>query len=81
MLDIATKKGGEIAQWMCRICGYERYYQVVVSKGNNQYYRTQFYACSSCRVMFHCPASFNAHNTEPVVDVRPSQEFRIRSNK
>lgn len=66
-----------IHQWQCRVCGYERFHRVVVPKGNNTYYTTQFHACSRCSVMFLLPASFNALNPAPTVDVRTVTEFRI----
>jgi hypothetical protein len=67
--------------WQCRVCGYDRFFRVVVPRPNNKTYATQFFDCSKCQVMFFNPASFNALNDKPVVDVLPSREFRIKAVK
>jgi hypothetical protein len=41
-----------MAQWRCRVCGFERYHRVAVLKKNGQRYETAFFACSGCSVMF-----------------------------
>jgi hypothetical protein len=74
-------RSGDATNWKCRVCGFERFYRVVVTRANNQQYHTQFFACSQCQVMFHNPANFNSYNDKPIVDVRPSQEFRIKAVK
>jgi hypothetical protein len=48
-----------MAQWRCRICGFERYHRVAVLKKNGQRYETAFFACSGCSVMFLNDSAFN----------------------
>lgn len=48
-----------MAQWRCRVCGFERYHRVAVLKKNGQRYETAFFACSGCSVMFLNDATFN----------------------
>lgn len=66
----------DASQWKCRVCGYNRFYRVVVQRGSKPPYTTSFHACSQCSVMFEVPARFNAHSTA-APDVKPSQVFRI----
>lgn len=49
-----------MAQWRCRVCGFERYHRVAVLKKNGQRYETSFFACSGCSVMFLNDSTFNA---------------------
>lgn len=67
-------------RWKCLVFGYDRFHQVVVSRGNNNYYRTQFFACSRCSVMFERPSNFNGHEADPVVDVSTVTPFRVKAS-
>ncbi len=59
-----------MAQWRCRVCGFERYHRVAVLKKNGQRYETSFLACSGCSVMFLNDTTFNA--LHPIAaDVEP----------
>lgn len=49
-----------MAQWRCRVCGFERYHRVAVIKPNGKRYETSFFACSGCSVMFLNDTTFNA---------------------
>ena len=51
-------------QFQCRVCGFERYHQVTVSRQNGAQYVTSFYACSRCSVMFLNPHQFNSFSDE-----------------
>ena len=58
-----------MAQWRCRVCGFERYHRVAVLKKNGQRYETSFLACSGCSVMFLNDTTFNAlHSISPEVE-------------
>lgn len=48
-----------MAQWRCRLCGFERYHRVAVLRKNGQRYETAFFACSGCTVMFTNDSTFN----------------------
>lgn len=48
-----------MAQWRCRVCGFEQYHRVAVLKKNGQRYETSFFACSGCSVMFTNDITFN----------------------
>jgi hypothetical protein len=71
----------DVCQWQCRVCSYERYHRVIMSRGNNANYHTQFFARSRCSVMFLLPANVNALNAALVVDVRTVTEFRVKAGR
>lgn len=48
-----------MAQWRCRVCGFERYHRVAVLKKNGQRYETASFASSECSVMFLNDSTFN----------------------
>jgi hypothetical protein len=58
-----------MAQWRCRLCGFEKYHRVAVLKKNGQRYETAFFACSGCSVMFLNDSTFNAWHDTRAVDV------------
>jgi hypothetical protein len=55
----------DVAQWQCRICGYDRWHHVTVKRKSGADYPTSFYACAGCSVMFLNPAQFNALRPAP----------------
>ena len=60
----------EVAQWQCRVCGFDRWHNVSVKRKNGALYQTSFYACSACSVMFLNPAQFNAlGSTAPNIEM------------
>ncbi len=48
-----------MAQWRCRLCGFERYHRVAVLKRSGQRYETTFFACNGYSIMFLNDATFN----------------------
>lgn len=48
--------------WRCRICSYERFHRVAVTRKNGARYETEFFACSQCSVMFLNPTQFNMYS-------------------
>lgn len=48
-----------MAQWKCRVCGFERYHAVAVLRKDGSRYETSFLACSGCSVMFLNATTFN----------------------
>jgi len=49
----------DVAQWKCRVCGFDRWYNVTVRRKSGAIYQTSFYACAGCSAMFMNPAQFN----------------------
>jgi hypothetical protein len=65
--------------WQCRVCGFERYYRVIVVKQNGKRYETSFLACSGCSVMFTNENQFNAiGQANPNVEAPPSVVTPLR---
>ena len=59
-----------MAQWKCKLCGFERYHAVAVLRKDGSRYVTSFLACSGCSVMFLNATTFNAwHERSAEVDV------------
>ena len=70
----------EVAQWECRVCGFDRWHNISVRRKNGALYHTNFYACSSCSVMFLNPAQFNALSTA-APNIEMPRVVGIRSRK
>jgi len=73
-----------VSAWRCRLCSYERYHRVSVTRKNGARYETAFFACSQCSVMFLNPTQFNAlghanPNVEMPPIVTPLRKSRSRS--
>jgi hypothetical protein len=49
--------------FVCPICASVNFKDVVVPRGEG-HYRTAFYECCSCSVMFHDPAKFSLDRDE-----------------
>jgi hypothetical protein len=52
-------------QWRCRICCFDRYYQVTALRKNDSRYETSFHACSRFSVMFRNPQRWSANSSAP----------------
>ncbi len=42
----------------CRVCGCDRYVTIEVQRSNGNWYRTPFFKCCGCSVMFEDPLDF-----------------------
>jgi hypothetical protein len=68
-------------QFQCRVCGFERYHQITVSRKNGAQYVTSFYACSRCSVMFLNPHQFNSFSDEsPNVEMPKVVRLRAKAS-
>jgi hypothetical protein len=47
----------------CAICSHINFKDVIVPRGDG-YYRTAFFECCGCSVMFHEPAKFSVDRDE-----------------
>jgi hypothetical protein len=47
-----------VAGWRCPLCNSNAYSQVSVVRPNRTTYKTEFFECSGCTVMFHLPGRF-----------------------
>jgi hypothetical protein len=69
-------------QWRCRICDFNRYYQVSVLRKDGSRYLTSFYACSRCSVMFLNPAQWNADGSAPAgIEAPPTVVTALRRRR
>jgi hypothetical protein len=69
-------------QWRCRICDFNRYYQVSVLRKDGSRYQTSFYACSRCSVMFLNPAQWNADGSAPAgIEAPPAVVTALRRRR
>jgi hypothetical protein len=69
----------DVAQWKCRICGFDRWHNISVRRKSGALYTTSFYACSGCSVMFLNPAQFNAYsNAAPNIEMPRVVALRSR---
>ena len=46
----------------CPLCGSDSYVDVHVRRPNGDWYRTSFFKCFGCAVMFHDPLAFTQQN-------------------
>ena len=77
-----SRMAPECGQWRCRICAYDRYHLVTVTRKNGQKYETSFYACSKCSVMFLNPAQWSAFSSAPVnIEAPPSVVTSMRRRR
>ncbi len=71
-----------LSQWKCRLCGFDRYHRVTVLRKSGARYKTPFYACSRCSVMFLNAAQSDANSTEnPNVEAPPAVVTPMRRRR
>jgi len=47
-----------VSGWRCPLCNATAYSQVEVARSNGTSYKTEFYECTGCTVMFRHPGRF-----------------------
>lgn len=47
-----------VSGWRCPMCNSTAYSQVLVTRPDRSTYKTEFYECSGCTVMFRHPGRF-----------------------
>jgi len=47
-----------VSGWRCPLCNATTYSQIEISRQGGSRYRTEFYECTGCTVMFRHPARF-----------------------
>src|SRR5260221_9313610 len=47
-----------VSGWCCPVCNSTAYQQTLVAKPNGEAYKTEFFECSGCTLMFRHPGRF-----------------------
>jgi hypothetical protein len=57
-MGIGEEPCNDYAGFECPVCGHRRYYRIQVQRERQPPYRTSFYGCLGCTVMFTDPYRF-----------------------
>ena len=57
-MGLGEERCDDYAGFECPLCGYRRYYRIVIQREGRPAYRTSFYGCSGCAAMGTVPDRF-----------------------
>ena len=63
-MDAGQELCNDFRGFQCPVCGNRRYYRIVVMRAPQRPYRTVFFGCVGCSVMFTDPYQFTLHGKE-----------------
>jgi DNA-directed RNA polymerase subunit RPC12/RpoP len=58
-MGIGQERCDDYPGFECPVCGHRRFYRILIPRGSQQSaYRTEFYGCFGCSIMFTDPYRF-----------------------
>ena len=57
-MGIGQERCDEYPGFECPVCGHRRFYRILVQRDGQPAYRTAFYGCFGCSIMFTDPYRF-----------------------
>ena len=57
-MGIGEEACRDYAGFECPVCGHRRYYRIIIPRERQPAYRTAFYGCFGCSMMFTDPYKF-----------------------